>query len=92
MKQEVEAKSLKDHIPLFILFLKDRKDRRKREREREGGDGGYSGSSCVYSRGFPNGVLYFSEYRVSLPNPRIFRENLHSFNSIKQQQHQLLLL
>ena len=54
MKQEVEAKSLKDHIPLFILFLKDRKDRRKREREREGGgegDDGYSGSSCVYSRG-----------------------------------------
>ena len=35
MKQEVEAKSLKDHIPLFILFLKDRKDRRKKERERE---------------------------------------------------------
>ena len=33
MKQEVEAKPLKDHIPLFILFLKDRKDRRKRERE-----------------------------------------------------------
>ena len=45
--------------------------------------------------GFPNGVLYFSEYRVSLPDPRIFRENLHSFNSIKQcqqQQQQLLLL
>ena len=64
MKQEVEAKSLKDHIPLFILFLKTE---RIGERER-GGDGGYSGSSCVYSRGFPNGVLYFSEYRVSLPD------------------------